>query len=54
MKIASQTASTEGLAFKINEFKRLSYDRNQTISKTCNNQENLIDFNKFQRQMNKI
>lgn len=54
MKLASQTASTHGQTFKNDGFKMFSNDQNLSKDKIYDNPENLIDFSKFQRQMNKL
>ena len=54
MKTASQTASTQGQTFKNDGFKMISNDLHQSKDKIYDNPENLIDFSKFQRQMNKF
>ena len=49
MKIASQTVSTQGHTFKNNGFNSFVNDRILPITIKDDYQENLIDFNKFQR-----
>lgn len=54
MKTASQTASTYARFSNNSDFIKNSHHRNLSKGKFNDNQNDLIDFNKFQKQMNRL